>query len=251
MRRSFAASVMSVSVAPWLHDTACSESPELAVLYRLAPSHPPSPSSTSTPEVRVLSSTGDTQLHRYLRPADSRASRRPTAPLSPLASLSTGLPRLRDPMSRVPCPLPRWTGPGASVGCFPRSCCLPRTPGGSASTTSLSRPAQAGFALRPSIRSPALADFVQGFDTADCSTEPPASYRANRPLPGWNWHPQGDRALRGAPEFHKVHTEFHRESLLRFARSVILSRSVQTLCDFVKLCVELIAFFPYAKWPPA
>ena len=63
-------SVMSVSVPPWLHDTACSESfRNYAVLYRLAPSHPPSPSSTSTPEVRVLSSTGVTQLHRYHDPA--------------------------------------------------------------------------------------------------------------------------------------------------------------------------------------
>ena len=63
-------SVMSVSVPPWLHDTACSESfRNYAVLYRLAPSHPPSPSSTSTPEVRVLSSsTGVTQLHRYYDP---------------------------------------------------------------------------------------------------------------------------------------------------------------------------------------
>jgi hypothetical protein len=69
MRRAFDTSVLSVSVPPWLHDTACSESfRNYAVLYRLAPSHPPSPSSTSTPEVRVLSSTGVTQLHRYYDP---------------------------------------------------------------------------------------------------------------------------------------------------------------------------------------
>ena len=69
MRRAFDTSVLSVSVPPWLHDTACSESfRNYAVLYRLAPSHPPSPSSISTPEVRVLSSTGVTQLHRYYDP---------------------------------------------------------------------------------------------------------------------------------------------------------------------------------------
>ena len=67
-------SVMSVSAPPWLHDTACSESfRNYAVLYRLAPSHPPSPSSTSTPEVRVLSSTGVTQLHRYYDPVRTPA----------------------------------------------------------------------------------------------------------------------------------------------------------------------------------
>ncbi len=74
MRRASDTSVMSVSVPPWLHDTACSESfRNYAVLYRLAPSHPPSPSSISTPEVRVLSSTGVTQLHRVLRPCPSSA----------------------------------------------------------------------------------------------------------------------------------------------------------------------------------
>ena len=99
------------------------------------------------------------------------------------------------------CPLPRWTGPGALVGCFPGSCCLPRVLNGSASTTSLSRPAQALHTLRPvdSLDCPGQP-LSQGFDTASYPAAPPASYRANRPLPGWDLHPQGDRALRGAPE---------------------------------------------------
>ena len=63
-----------------------------------------------------------------------------------LALASKG-PSTHDP--RVLCPLPRWTGPVAFVGCFAKPCCLPRTPGGSASTTSLSRPAQALHTLRP------------------------------------------------------------------------------------------------------
>ncbi len=54
----------------------------------------------------------------------------------------------------------------------------------------------------------------QGFDPADCSTEPPASYRANRPLPGWDLHPQGDSPLRGAPEFR-------REGKQRFAQGAL------------------------------
>jgi len=150
-------------------------------------------------------------------------------------------PRRLDPLERHPVhawralafPLPRWTDPGASVGCFPRSCCLPRTPGGSASTTSLSRPAQASLALPPvdSLRRPRRR-LSQGFDTAGCPTAPPASYRANRPLPGWDLHPQGDRALRGAPEFQ-------REGKLRFAQGAyarlrseapIKVRSVNSVC---------------------
>src|SRR5580704_8400818 len=53
--------------------------------------------------------------------------------------------------------IPRWTGSGARwlASCaFPRGflpcpCCLPRYRGGSASTSLLSRPAQASHALRP------------------------------------------------------------------------------------------------------
>jgi hypothetical protein len=107
-------------------------------------------------------------------------------------------PACAFPCLDVLCPLPRWTGPGASVGCFPRPCCLPRVLAGSASTTSLSRPAQALHTLRPvdSLDRP-KRPLSQGFDTASYPTTPPASYRANRPLPGWDSHPLGERALRG------------------------------------------------------
>ena len=107
-------------------------------------------------------------------------------------------PACAFPCLDVLCPLPRWTGPGASVGCFPRPCCLPRVLAGSASTTSLSRPAQALHTLRPvnSLDRP-KRPLSQGFDTASYPTTPPASYRANRPLPGWDFHPLGERALRG------------------------------------------------------
>jgi hypothetical protein len=61
--------------------------------------------------------------------------------------------------SNVPCPLPRWTEMGAHVGCFPTRSGLPRTAVGSASTSSLSRPAQASRVLRPagSLSRPAAA----------------------------------------------------------------------------------------------
>src|SRR5271165_1996130 len=136
--------------------------------------------------------------------SDTRADRCHFASLRPLPSSYAGLPRLRVTCLDVLCPLPRWTDPGAFVGCFPRPCCLPRSLAGSASTTSFSRPAQASHTLRPadSLDRP-RRPLSQGFDTDSCPTAPPASYRANRPLPGWDLHPQGDRALRGAPEFHR------------------------------------------------
>jgi hypothetical protein len=57
------------NASPWLRDAAFSEgSWHYAVLYRLAPSHPPSPSSTSAPEVRVLPSTGITRPQQYYDP---------------------------------------------------------------------------------------------------------------------------------------------------------------------------------------
>jgi hypothetical protein len=98
--------------------------------------------------------------------------------------------------SGVPCPLPRWTAVGASVGCFPTACSLPRFPAGSASTTSLSRPAQASLALRPvgSLSRPRRPS-SRGFDPLSCPSEPLVSYQINRQLPGWNLPPLATRAV--------------------------------------------------------
>ena len=96
----------------------------------------------------------------------------------------------------VPCPLPRWTAAGASVGCFPTACSLPRFPAGSASTTSLSRPAQASLALRPvgSLSRP-RRPLSRGFDPPGCPDKPLVSYQINRQLPGWNLPPLVTRAV--------------------------------------------------------
>ena len=124
-----------------------------------------------------------------------------TAPLRPLPSPTTGLPRLRDPLSRRAVPITPVDRSRCICRLLPCPCCLLRTLGGSASTTSLSRPAQALHTLRPVDSLPRQKQGLsQGFGTASYPTAPPASYRANRPLPGWDFHPQGERALRGAPE---------------------------------------------------
>src|SRR5215831_4175920 len=93
----------------------------------------------------------------------------PTPTPSLTAALSSDV-RSRDPRQTrasptrrritffyMPCSIPRWTGSGARwlASCaFPRGflpcpCCLPLFRGGSASTSLLSRPAQASHALRP------------------------------------------------------------------------------------------------------
>ena len=117
------------------------------------------PSFTNTPEARALSSAGVTRPHRsygplrlpdwpppFLTTLEARPSTSPEPP--PLAA---------DRLPHMPCSLPRWTGAGARWlsscaiprGSLPCPCCLPRFSGGSASTSSLSRPAQASHALRP------------------------------------------------------------------------------------------------------
>ena len=64
------------------------------MVCRLTPIHTPSPSSTSTPEVRVLSSTGVTRLHRSYDPVRLPCRPTPSAPLRPQPSPDTGLPQL-------------------------------------------------------------------------------------------------------------------------------------------------------------
>ncbi len=66
---------------------------------------------------------------------------------------------------------------------------------------SLSRPAQASHMLRPvdSLGRPGRP-LSQGFDPANYSTKPPASYRANRPLPDGTSTHKATAPHRGAPE---------------------------------------------------
>ena len=92
--------------------------------------------------------------------------------------------------------IPRRTGTGARVGCFPVPCGLPRISGGSASASSLSRPAQASLTLRPAgLLNRPRRPLSQGFNPAGCPTAPLASYQTNRQLSGWNLPPLVIRAV--------------------------------------------------------
>ena len=103
----------------------------------------------STPEVRVLPSTGITRPQRSYDPVRTPPMPPPKATLRPLPSHQTGLPRLPEPPFRRAAPTTPADRAGAHVDCFPASHGLPQMAGGSASALSLSRPAQALLTLRP------------------------------------------------------------------------------------------------------
>ena len=131
--------------------------------------------------------------------SDSRPARRRSRRWRCDLRLEWASPDYPDHLPNVPCPLPRWIGTGASVGCFPIPRGLPQQTGGSASMISLSRPAQASLALRPagSLSRP-RRPLSRGFETASCPTAPLVSYQINRQLSGWYLPPLVIRAF-GAP----------------------------------------------------
>ena len=116
---------------------------------RLIPNHLHLAIFESTPEVRVLPSTGITRPQRSYDPVRLPPMPPPKATLRPLPSHQTGLPRLPEPPFRRAAPTTPADRAGAYVDCFPASHGLPQMAGGSASALSLSRPAQASLTLRP------------------------------------------------------------------------------------------------------
>ncbi len=133
----------------------------------------------SAPEVRVLCSAGVTRPRRSydpvrLPPGPPCLPRRRRRDLRP-ERVSPDYP---NHLACVPCPLPRRTRTGAHVGCFPVPRGLPHLTDGSASATSLSRPAQASLALRPaSLLAHPRWTLSQGFDPAGYPTKPLARAR--------------------------------------------------------------------------
>ena len=98
-------------------------------------------------------------------------------------------PRGSPPITRITLPTCRAHYPGGSNGCMcrllPRPRGLPRYSGGSASTSSLSRPAQASLTLRPagSLNRP-RRPLSRGFGPASYPAKPLVSYQINRQLSG-------------------------------------------------------------------
>src|ERR1022692_776635 len=107
----------------------------------------------STSEVRVLPSASITRHRRYRDPLRLPGWPSPTTTLEMRSPPAPDLPQLlRSPsLHAVPSTPVDRTG---ACRFLPHSRGLPRLTGGSASTTSLSRPAQASLALRPARSQP-------------------------------------------------------------------------------------------------
>jgi hypothetical protein len=85
---------------------------------------------------------------------------------------------------------------GCARRLLPRLHGLPRFPGGSASVSSLSRPAQASLTLRPvELLDRPRRPLSRGFSPVSCPTEPLVSYQLNRQLAGWYLPPLVNRAV--------------------------------------------------------
>jgi hypothetical protein len=130
--------------------------------------------------------------------SDSRLRPLPCCSVEAVTLATNGSPPLpASPFRRA---VPKY--PGGSNGCacrlLPRPWCLPRFAGGSASASSLSRPAQASLALRPigSLSRP-RRPLSRGFDPISYPTEPLVSYQINRQFSGWNPPPLVTHASSG------------------------------------------------------
>jgi hypothetical protein len=102
---------------------------------------------------------------------------------------ATLMPNGPPPITRTTLPTCRAHYPGGSNGCrcrlLPHPHGLPRYAGGSASASSLSRPAQTSLTLRPAgLLNRPRRPLSRGFDQIGYPTKPLVSYRSNRQLSG-------------------------------------------------------------------
>ena len=114
---------------------------------------------------------------------------------------------------------------------LPRPRGLPRVLGGSASASSLSRPAQASLTLRPvGLLDRPRRPLSRGFDPDSYPSEPLVSYQTYRQLSGWNPPPLVIRAI-------EAHVESERGAVAWAMRQRPVSppRSSNAACRFPAL----------------
>jgi hypothetical protein len=160
----------------------------------------------SAPEVRALCSAGITRPQRSYGPV-RRPLGLPAFPAFAVATCShNGPPTLaRTTFANVLCPLPRRIKTGASVGCLPLSRGLPQNPGGSASASLLSRPAQASLTLPPHwLAQPPYAAFVAGLRPVRLLRQT-ACQLPVQPTTHWvDTSSTGDACARGAQDSRQI-----------------------------------------------
>ena len=128
--------------------------------------------------------------------SDSRQSRRLSATLRPLPSLTTGLPRLLGSPFRRAVPTTPADQAGAHVDCFPAHTAFPKWQEGRHPHCHFRGLLRLHTRYGPPDRSAALGrPLSRGFGTCSCPHEPLVSYRINRQLSGWNLPPLMIRAF--------------------------------------------------------
>ena len=150
----------------------------------------------SAPEVRVLPSTGVTRPQQYYDPVRHPQTPPPVSDVEAATLMPNGSP----PITRTTIPACRAQYPGGPNGCMcrllPPPHGLPRYSGGSASASSLSRPAQASLTLRPAgLLNRPRRPLSRGFGPTGYPAKPLVSYRSYRQLSGWNLPPLVVRAF--------------------------------------------------------
>lgn len=145
----------------------------------------------------LLSKASITRLQQYYDPV--RLPHRAARP-SLTSRAATPRPEWASPVTRPTFPTCRAHYPGGSDRCMcrllPCLCCLPRYSGGSASASSLSRPAQASLTLRPAgLLNRPWRPLSRGFDPASYPAKSLVSYQTYRQLSGWILPPLVKRAI--------------------------------------------------------
>src|SRR5256714_5302167 len=149
----------------------------------------------STPEVRVLSSTGITRLQRSYDPVRLPLMPPPEATLRPLPSHQTGLPRLPEPPFQRAAPTTPADRAGARVDCFPAHAAFPKWQEGRHPHCHFRGLLRLYSRYGPPDRSAAQRrPLSRGSSPAGYPAEPLVSYRINRQLFGWNLPPLVIRA---------------------------------------------------------
>src|SRR5206468_9584768 len=175
----------------------------------------------SAPEVRVLPSTGVTRLQQYYDPVRLPLRPPPFATSRPLPS-----PKRASPVACITFPPCRAHYPGGPDGCarrlLPHLCGLPRIAGGSASASSLSRPAQALPTLRPAgLLDRPRRPLSRGFSVTSYPATLLVSYQTYRQLSGWILPPLVIHALRGTRRYAGRHCP----GVASLARATISTRA--------------------------
>jgi hypothetical protein len=128
--------------------------------------------------------------------SDSRQSRRLSATLRPLPSLTTGLPRLLASSFRRAVPTTPADRAGAHVDCFPAHTAFPKWQEGRHPHCHFRGLLRLHTRYGPPDRSAALRrPLSRGSNPCSCPHEPLVSYRINRQLSGWNPPPLMMRAF--------------------------------------------------------